>query len=471
MMLRKLGLALGLLTALTTASEADEYFPSPQPLSNSGAPVVAFMGDSITARGANIGATTIASENIGFAYWVGALTGYRVWSPVYNNFGINGNSTPQMLARMSSMLAVHPDICIFEAAINDVQGLPSAGPDTTPGTVEYNLRQMYDEAQAANCIVIAVTIPSVTTFSYWNGGGNSELIALQVNEWIRRQKTFRKGFYVADLAASYDDPTNTTHWAPRTNFGDPNSLPHPMTWGAYAQAVPVAAIINALYPQWRAGIANVDDVYNATYNPTGNLLPNQMFTGNGGGFSGGGTTSGSIASGWTVFTNSLLGSAVAASKTAWSDGSPAQTLVISGTANGSGGIVSAEIGMTAGNFNVGDTIECRMLAAWGATTNISMVRLMFQDVENSTADFLQDGDNDASSPQAGYSLPTDTTNANAPASLSIALITPQWKVASTVSFPQLWLQIGYVTPLSSATVAGTFQFAKPECRKVPVASP
>ena len=432
---------------------------------------------SVTGAGATTTLVNTANNRnynaIGYATWARLLSNIRGWSPLTYNFGVSGYTTAQMLSTMPQMLALRPDVCVIMAGRNDAQTGVTPGPDTTPGTTEYNLRIMYDEAQAANCIVIAVKVLS-QTFAEWPAASN-ELFALQINNWIEAQKTFRKGFYVIDCGNVYDDPTNTTHWIPRTNYIDAGDTTHPTTWGAYQIGNLIAATINAIWPNWRLPIMNVDDVYDAVNEPYGNLLPQPMFTGTGGtGCTG--QCSGNLATGWAAQVANVLGSTIALSKTTWpttgqaGGGQGAQTVAVSGTANGSNGRFQLDTVMTAANFNAGDIVECSVLATWGATTNIAAVRAYLSETESGSNTVNADGYSSLLTPVSGYSLPTDSTNTNAPSAITEQLMTPRYTVGVTPSLAQFWIQIDYISPLSSATVAGTFQFASPSCRKVQSAS-
>lgn len=428
---------------------------------------MAFVGDSYTARGVSITSTITIDYNLGYSYWAKQLSNNRLWSPPSYNVGVNGSATAAMLSTyLPQALALNPSVVVIMGGRNDTQNSSIAvGPDTTPGTITYNLRQMYNMCQAQGAIVIAVKILS-HTFAQWNGAAN-QLKAIQVNRWIDQQKLLRNGFYVVDTSDVYDDPT-ASHWQPKTNYVDSGDNVHSTLWGAYQVGNKIATVINTLFPDWRLTMRNVDDVYDATNNPSGNLLPNVQFAGTGGTLSGGPT--GSIATGWTALGQSLLGSAMACSKSTYTDGRVSQVVTISGSANGSLGKAQLEQDVTAANVNAGDTLEAQIDVSWGVTTNIAGVHMYLQTTESGTNYFSRVGQS-AGLSQVGYALPSDNGSGSpALSSQSMTLVTPRRTLSAAPSAVKLWIWIEYLTPLSTATVAGTFTFGSPSVYKVPAAS-
>lgn len=448
---------------------AYDYNSGVKLFSTTSSPRVVFIGDSITANGAFTTSQEIAYNDIGYSAWVRRLCADRIYSPVSFNFGVSGWITAEILGNQIPLaLAQSPDIAVVMAGRNDAQTGIVAGPDTKRGSTQYNLRKIYDALQDAGVIVIAVKILS-QTFSEWPASAN-ELLALNTNNWIDTQKSFRRGFYVVDCGQAYDDQTSTTHWVPKTGYINASDNTHPASWGAYAIGNQIATLINTLYPSWRLRQQNVDDVYDAVNNPYGSLLPNQMFTGSGGSTSGG--TTGTVATGWTLFGQNLISAAAAGSKSTTSDGRITQVVTISGTANGSNGFVSLQAAATATNCKIGETIEGSVDVSYGATTNIMAVEAFIQTEETGIFYTKGDGKSSLLTPAVGYSLPTDNAASGSPAlsSLAYQLRTPQHTFQDAPTSVQLWLRMWFLNPISSGTVAGTFSFASPSLKKVPPVS-
>lgn len=82
---------------------------------------IAIFGDSRTAMCHTIAATAYATENYGYAFWACALSG-KAFVPYTNNFGVGGDTTAQMLARISAVVASPSDIVLFMGGTNDRTG-------------------------------------------------------------------------------------------------------------------------------------------------------------------------------------------------------------------------------------------------------------------------------------------------------------------------------------------------------------
>lgn len=277
-------------------------------------PTIAFYGDSITgAAGGNTG-TTISRSAIGYATWVPILSRQRVFWPVGNNFGVAGNTTAQMLARLGDVTAARPDVCAIHGGTNDLA--------LTYEESIANLAAMYDALLGAGCRVIAVPILP-------RGDVTTTLLnkILRVNQWIVGQREARRNFAVVDCSLVWTDPATG---APRPAYTADNL--HPNSLGAYFIGKEIAAVLSAWFPTPLILPANPLDVYSATDNPAGNLLSNGGFTGTTGTLSNGFT--GQLATGYSSNgVNTPAGGAVAFSKVTKSDGRIFQQLAFSGTYN------------------------------------------------------------------------------------------------------------------------------------------
>lgn len=79
---------------------------------------IAIFGDSRTAMCHTIAATAYATENYGYAFWACALSG-KAFCPYTNNFGVGGDTTAQMLARIKPVVDSGADIVLFMGGTND----------------------------------------------------------------------------------------------------------------------------------------------------------------------------------------------------------------------------------------------------------------------------------------------------------------------------------------------------------------
>lgn len=77
----------------------------------------AIFGDSRTAQCHTISTTAISTENYGYAFWASQVSGG--YCPAAFNFGVGGDTTAMMLARISSVVACSADIVLFMGGTND----------------------------------------------------------------------------------------------------------------------------------------------------------------------------------------------------------------------------------------------------------------------------------------------------------------------------------------------------------------
>ena len=114
---------------------------------------------------------------------------------------------------------------------------------------------------------------------------------------------------------------------------------HPKTAGAYAAFKPLTDALMAAVPAFNAGAWNLNDAYDATNNPNGNLIANggQMVFSAGTGTSSG-RASGVVPDGWSAFSGdggcSLCTYTGTLSAGTLADGTPASVITMGGTALG-----------------------------------------------------------------------------------------------------------------------------------------
>jgi len=145
------------------------------------------LGDSITA----------ARGFAGFCDWAHLLTGGRfaiktvAAGPTGWNQGVVGNTTTQMIARLSNVTAESPKLVVVMGGCNDITN--SGGTFTSVTT---NLRTIIDTLKAAGIkVVLCTIIPGNTSTVYI---GAMETIRTQVNAWI----TSQTDVIVADTSAA-----------------------------------------------------------------------------------------------------------------------------------------------------------------------------------------------------------------------------------------------------------------------------
>jgi lysophospholipase L1-like esterase len=295
-------------------------------------PVIAFAGDSITygTIGQNT-ETRTANTNRGVSFWIPALTKQHLRTRQDLNFGVKADTSEMLLARIGDVAASDADIVVVHIGTNDVNYAVNAGTFTA---FKSNLNAIWDALLNAGKVVIAIPpLPrDIATTA-------NRAMLWQMIRWVREQQwTGRRNFHVVDPGSLFVDPLSPTG-APRTGYTYDGL--HPKGQGAFAVAKPIADLLNSLYPAFNdCPMISVADVYNAQFNPTGNLIKNGILNGTQGilGGSGGSSFAGQIADGLRadVYQNggTLTDLVVTASKGTGEDGRPFQQFTLAGPYQG-----------------------------------------------------------------------------------------------------------------------------------------
>lgn len=77
----------------------------------------AIFGDSRTAQCHTVAATAFSTENYGYAFWANQVA--QGFCPTNYNFGVGGDTTGMMLARISTVVSCPADIVLFMGSTND----------------------------------------------------------------------------------------------------------------------------------------------------------------------------------------------------------------------------------------------------------------------------------------------------------------------------------------------------------------
>lgn len=164
---------------------------------------VVFIGDSITARWADL--TTLVPDSV--------------------NVGVSGQTSVQMLARFQDdVLALHPSVVVIDAGINDISHLSDPSIDS--------VTEMASEASAAGAkVVICTLLPS----SHWIA--NSPVATEEQGQYDIRLFNGQLllmadayGYIVVDYYHSFIE----TNWAPNpslfVDYIHPNDAGYALMW-------------------------------------------------------------------------------------------------------------------------------------------------------------------------------------------------------------------------------------------------
>mgnify|MGYP000946428742 FL=1 len=273
--------------------------------------VFACLGDSISYQNTNGSSLSLRAQ--GYMTWAGILSGGRIVFDPAMNFGASGENSTQVAARVASVVAAAPEWCVVHCGTNDLY----VGPVAYEMTIA-NLTTIYSALLAAGIRVVAMPIiPRAKDAASGSLPTAQRQQLHRINNWIRRTAALTPGIVLADPSLNIVDHSVTN--------GDPigaltaaataytvDGL-HPAPRGAYYMGKSIAdAVSSQLCPISYSPVSQ-QDTYDATNNPTGNLLLNGFFTGTGG--TAGTGASGSLAASWQFRRSSGTTGTIGGSKT------------------------------------------------------------------------------------------------------------------------------------------------------------
>lgn len=359
---------------------------------------VAIAGDSITANNSSSSLLDVMS-NHGYWTWANIFSGHRVEFPKTNNFGIGGNTSTQLLARINTVIAAQPGICLVGIGGNDY----TAG--ISLATTKANLVAIWDALKAAGIYVIALPIlprgPAYGTYTT-----EHKAFVSQVNQFIFASARVRPNFEAVDyLPVCYDYVAmDGTAKAALQHDGT-----HPAQFGAFTVGAPISKVIERIAPP-RTGdlFTNPSDVYSAS-NPYGNLVANGLLAGTTGTKSNGAT--GDVATNWALsMSSSSIGMTCVGSKEAHPTvtGLERQVITVGGTLTANGqAIFSQTINYNASSgYQPGDTVEAICEVEVVSSSNISGISLDIRNQDGaSSLSYAVDGTTYGTAYTAAHVLP------------------------------------------------------------------
>lgn len=338
---------------------------------------VAVLGDSRTAGATSGTENAPVWENASYINWARFLVGQRFDFPWANNFGVGGDTTPMMLARLPAALSSSDaGTFVVFGGTND-RGSANLTADETISTLTTIRNMILD---AGRLVIFIAEIPrGDTTYTSNRLSGNQLAYHLRVHQWLLDQRS-QPGCYVCDAWGVVGVENSAT--------GD--IIPgyttdglHPGTVGHSVIGEKLASTLAQIFDPVDLLVTSNADVFSAA-NPNGCLLANPMFDGTSGTPGTGG--SGNLATSWGgAGTSSASGVTRTYSKVT-SGGKSWQQVVLSGTASGAlpSLAVVRQIGLHT-NISAGDRIEGSCEVEWETGhSNIIGVRLRIQVLSAST---------------------------------------------------------------------------------------
>ncbi len=330
----------------------------------------AALGDSISADPFSANASGSNFTSWGFLAWFRRYMGQAIDFPgsrIYATAGytiqnVIDNWLPLAVADTSQVVIVHV-------------GTNSLGSGTN-AQLWAQLQTIYDALRAKGKAVIAIPIRVHRTPSSITG--NNLLQFSWLNEKIKSYSRSTTGMFCFDVNDTYIDFATGDGVAALYRDGI-----HDSVQGAQAFGQKLATFVSGLFPSIIDKFTHLGDVYDATYNPTGNLLTNGLLAGTSGTLANGAT--GSVATG----SRGLRSAGGGTMSAAFSKGTiaglvncPTQIMTLGGTADGA----LAQLDQTfSNNFAVGDVVQ--LSADVSYVINSGTINGIFADLRAYTSGF------------------------------------------------------------------------------------
>lgn len=336
-------------------------------------------------------------------HWANGLSGGRgqFVSTNRGNFGVSGERTDQIMARVPAVIASGAGLVWLMAGTNDLaQNYPTAG--TCAATAFANIATMVRRITAAGITVILELVVGATNLTAAQIGYMNEL-----NQRLVEFATTMPNVYLHDASRMILDPTNSTSAiAFKTSYA--YDATHPSALGGYYWGKSLATLIQQIVPPWpRLGHLNLTDAQRAPY------IANGLFTVQTGGTNniGAALTSGAVPTNWVL---SRSGSPTVAISYDTDDGtaldpSMGSKCIMAVTFTAAGERISLACSdISTSLWNVGDIVDtgCRSRLVSGAAYAASVRHRVSLSVDGVAADYysLIEASSTDPAPDEGYTV-------------------------------------------------------------------
>ena len=313
--------------------------------------------------------------------WARQLTGQRF--SLYQSFGVSGQRTDQIMARLSAAIATGAGILHLWCGVNDIaQNYPTAS--TSGATAAQNIITMAEAARLAGMtVIIEACIPAS------NLSATQIAQAMDLRQRILDYAERTPNVYASDAMGAVLNPTNS---ATATVFRAGYSLDgtHETSMGAYyhAQATLVPIITTILPPRTNLLLKNATEV---PANGRWQLADNPIFITATGGTLGTGM-SGTVPGGWTVTRLNNQGAATATVGTQADADGIGNNVTLACTFNAQNDRVCLTRDIVASNWQPGDIVQAvARVQVTGTPSGLTATRLMVEINGDSATTVLEDG--------------------------------------------------------------------------------
>lgn len=226
------------------------------------------IGDSISADAKSLTSSGALWNPWGFLTWMRRAMGRRVDLTLNRVYAVGGKTVAEMRSeQLPSALADDLDLCIVHGGRNGISG--TAG---VKEAIVADLEAIYDALRENGTFVVAIPIRTVKSGAGWTT--DTFKAASWVNKWIRDYCRTHRGTLCIDVNPIYMDFATGYAKAAYLRDNTHDSQASAKVMGEY-----LASILNPLMPDVALGFSQINDVYDASTNPTGNLLANGLLAG------------------------------------------------------------------------------------------------------------------------------------------------------------------------------------------------
>jgi hypothetical protein len=405
------------------------------------APQVAFLGDSLTQFGINVGATQTQWTNCSYVPWLRWLMGDRMRTSPSLVFGIASTRTDHLVStQVPQALAARPDIAVVQHGTNDIGVF----------TAEQSAANIAAAVAALNAAGIAVVAIALVPQNGWNAARRQQAAEYNRRLWQMSRDPARTLRFVDPNPGFTDYASGNAAAGHLLSDGV-----HDSPAGALAKAQVIAAALDDLFPRASdLAISSGSDSYDPVLAPGGDLLVNGLMTGTGGTLANGAT--GAVPTGWfggfdaTGTSSATLAMGKAADPLIPT--LPTATMTLGGTGDAKIAKLDQSIAATTG-LAAGDRLTLQAEVRWSGLTGVRAVSLRLQVRDGSTTFESWDG--------AAFT-PAGTTVVPLPPNFAGRLRTPPLTLPANAQGLRVMIQ---ATTVAGAALSGTVAVGRCSVRR------
>ncbi|ATW57973.1 GDSL-like lipase [Pseudomonas phage nickie] len=312
---------------------------------------LALYGDSLSGNNSDLSKLYTR----GFLTFALQMSDHRVYFDSSMNFGVGGEDSAAILARVNTVIAKKPDIVLLETGGNDTNR--SIATDTTIANVKATVEALVN---AGIRVILCTIYPTAGTTN------PVHLTAVaKLNQWILDAKT---RYNLVEVLDAYDVMFNNTTGLVKVGYTYDTT--HPAAFGSWHLGRKLAEIIKQMVPINRhLKLTSPYDAFHATDFKQGNHFVNPRLTGTGGTSTGTGA-SGTIPNNWIVRMDEARGATVSCAVVADDNGFNVLEITLGGT------ITAGALNNWAnyGHIYIGEVMGSDANTTWNSTPQGSYLR-------------------------------------------------------------------------------------------------